>query len=118
MRLIDADSLFDTIKQHEYKLANRFNSIDDGMFTIGIKQAIDEAPTVEAEPVKHGKWTDKHKCSVCGGEAFSEMINVIPQYEYDSDGLIVFSGDYKYDIEYYETDFCPFCGARMNIAEE
>ena len=45
-RLIDADKLIETIKQHHYMLADRLNSLDWGMFTIGIEQAIQEQPTV------------------------------------------------------------------------
>ena len=46
-RLIDADALMDVIRQHEYRLATRQGSIDYGMFTLGIQQAVDEQPTVD-----------------------------------------------------------------------
>ena len=51
MRMIDADALMDTIKQHEYRLATKQGSIDYGMFTSGIQQAVDEQPTIDAVPV-------------------------------------------------------------------
>ena len=51
MRLIDADALMDVIRQHEYPLATKQGSIDYGMFTLGIQQAVDEQPTVDAVPV-------------------------------------------------------------------
>lgn len=41
-RLIDADALMDVIRQHEYRLATKQGSIDYGMFTLGIQQAVDE----------------------------------------------------------------------------
>ena len=47
MRLIDADKLIKTIEEHDYPLADECNSIDRGMFTIGIMQAIDEQPTTQ-----------------------------------------------------------------------
>lgn len=47
MRLIDADKLIKTIEEHDYPLADECNSIDRGMFTIGIMQAIDEQPSVQ-----------------------------------------------------------------------
>ena len=50
-RLIDADALMDVIRQHEYRLATKQGSIDYGMFTLGIQQAVDEQPTVDAAPV-------------------------------------------------------------------
>ena len=50
-RLIDADALMDVIRQHEYRLATKQGSIDYGMFTLAIQQAVDEQPTVDAAPV-------------------------------------------------------------------
>ena len=50
-RLIDANALMDVIKQHEYCLATRCGSVDYGMFTTGIQQAVDEQPTINAVPV-------------------------------------------------------------------
>lgn len=47
MRLIDADKLIKTIEEHDYSLADECGSIDRGMFTIGIMQAIDEQPVVQ-----------------------------------------------------------------------
>lgn len=49
-RLIDADELMKVIEANDYTLRSYYNTTDRGMFTIGIKQAIDEAPTIiEAE---------------------------------------------------------------------
>ena len=50
MRLIDADALMETIQDNEYELLTKHNSKGNGMFTLGIQQAVDEAPTIE--PVK------------------------------------------------------------------
>ena len=51
MRLIKADALMDVIRQHEYLLATKQGSIDYGMFTNGIQQAVDEQPIIDAVPV-------------------------------------------------------------------
>ena len=51
MRLIDANALMDVIRQHEYRLATKQGSIDYGMFTLGIQQAVDEQQTIDAVPV-------------------------------------------------------------------
>lgn len=51
MRLIDGDALMETIRAHDYPLRAYFNSTDNGMFTLGIQQAVDEQPTVDAVPV-------------------------------------------------------------------
>ena len=74
MRLIDADTLMDVIRQHEYRLATKQGSIDYGMFTLGIQQAVDEQQTIDAVPVircrecKHWKPTGSK-----AGNSFSDM---------------------------------------------
>ena len=50
-RLIDADALMNVIRQHEYRLETKQGSIDYGMFTLGIQQAVDEQQTIDAVPV-------------------------------------------------------------------
>ena len=73
-RLIDADAFMNVIRQHEYRLATKNGSIDYGMFTLGIQQAVDEQPTIDAVPVvrcrecKHWKpsWSK-------AGNSFSDM---------------------------------------------
>lgn len=42
MKLIDADALIEVIKKNHYPLRDAFNSLDVGMFTNGIIQAINE----------------------------------------------------------------------------
>ena len=44
MRLIDADALMKVIRENDYPLRSHFNSTDNGMFTIGVQQAVDDAP--------------------------------------------------------------------------
>ena len=49
-RLIDADELLKVIEENSYRLRGVINSTENGMFLSGIRQAIDEAPTIiEAE---------------------------------------------------------------------
>ena len=64
-RLIDADALMDVIRQHEYRLATKQGSIDYGMFTLGIQQAVDEQPTVDAVEVVRCR-----KCKYCDPENY------------------------------------------------
>lgn len=97
MRLIDADALMETIRAHDYPLTAHYNSTDNGMFTLGIQQAVDECPTIEPP---WGEWTyrnnygstesiydDCYVCSACGRE--SETTH----------------------------PFCPLCGAKMKGGE-
>lgn len=52
-RLIDADRLMEVIEKNSYLLKGYYNSLENGMFLTGIKQAIDESPTIiEAEVSK------------------------------------------------------------------
>ena len=87
MRLIDADELI-VFEAHVDGAQNGLRFVP--------AEFIEEAPTIEAEPVKRGKWTRKddrdpyglgavfwYECSNCGG------------------------------IAYYECLYCPNCGAKM-----
>lgn len=75
MRLIDADEIiFDEMAKD---------------FIVAFKHNIDNAPTVDAEPVRHARLVNAHpygECSCCG-----ELIDVRSGYNY-----------------------CPHCGARMD----
>ena len=63
--------------------------------------------------VRHGRWDDEHKCTVCHNEAFYKISNIRPDYDYDWEENLVETGDYIWDIEWVETAYCPNCGARM-----
>lgn len=87
MRLIDADAL----KNADFQ---DFSNTD-------VMAAIDAAPTIDAEPVRRGRWVNKNdmafgygaisgKCSVCGKYSGAWLIN--DRYNY-----------------------CPYCGAKMDI---
>ena len=52
-RLIDADKLMANIRAHDYLLTAMCNSQENGMFTCGIQQVVDEADTIiPAAPAK------------------------------------------------------------------
>lgn len=89
-RLIDADELMEL-----------YDGCDGLSVPIAVvRQNIKDAPTIDAEPVRHGHWievsTTKRdrifKCSVCR--------NVL-----DFDGVNAGRGDANY---------CPNCGAKMD----
>lgn len=90
-RLIDADALIHRLLNTKIVAANLFQ------YANSVTNMIGDAPTIEAEPVRHGYWENANgrpktyirKCSVCGKEAY-------------------FCGrgcSYKY---------CPNCGAKMD----
>lgn len=85
-RLIDADAI-------EYKTLYKEDWLKGtGVEKQGVwKEDIDAMPTVDAEPVRHGKWI-LGKCNRCGEHApFWSMATT-----------------------YYESNYCPNCGARMD----
>lgn len=63
---------------------------------------IDNAPTVDAEPIRHGRWVKQfapnwdmlHKCSLCGHRTHGRLWETSGKIELDT--------------------FCGGCGARMD----
>ena len=93
-RYIEADEL-----REELFESSQFDTYNDYSMVI---DAIDLAPTIEAEPVKHGKWdlvegdcSILARCSVCGR-------NVVGGISWDLKG-----NEYRYK-------YCPNCGAKMD----
>lgn len=81
MRLIDADAI---------PYAQGENGVLDDY---AYRYDINELPTIEAEPVNHGRWLDMEtepKCSVCGKYSVND----------------------KYATMHYA--YCPHCGAKMD----
>ena len=121
-RLIDADALYDDVMERYCKDCEKRKGIKRGkwrvIYEIGeapcracdvddLKMELDETPTIEAEPIRHGRWipsdppdapiTKLYKCSVCG-----------LGYEDDDTDCEV----------YYPWNYCPHCGAKMDEVEE
>lgn len=102
MRLIDADALEDVLVNHGFCYCGE-NEYNDGVadgFLLA-RDDVKEAPTIDAEPIRHGKWTitevfdfKNMTCSSCGW-----------LYEYHA-GMEE------------EWNYCPHCGARMEGVEE
>ena len=93
-RLIDAEGLAKKVNEE----ICRCDCVISTMFARRFKKLIDEQPTIEAEPVKHGEWViakDKDgfamwdACSSCGH------------------GL-------HYVCEGKRFPYCPNCGAKMD----
>lgn len=66
-------------------------------------KCINEAPAVDAEPTRHGKWLfsdyDYFTCSVCGGQYFTDADSTK-----DAEAMLENNAYYPY---------CPYCGASM-----
>lgn len=97
-RLIDANALTDKVDKYIYRItraSNRKLKVGESAILADIKAHIELSPTIEAEPVRHGKWiwNDKCKrvCSVCENPV---------AFMLSKDG-------------WHEGRYCPNCGARM-----
>lgn len=91
MRLIDADELKNEMDKilMPGKDAVLETYIDEIVCTV-----IDDAPTVEAAPVRRGKWDKNHICTACGK-------------------ICITIKDTSGQVMYIETPYCPGCGAKM-----
>lgn len=102
MRLIDADALLKASRIGKVLYFN--DTATDGYTDVLLALEVERATTIEAEPVKHGMWINRRspsgtplcECSVCGDSAISQ------------------NDSWGYPLDYYTTDFCPNCGAKMD----
>jgi DNA-directed RNA polymerase subunit RPC12/RpoP len=104
MRLIDADRL------NDYKALVEIRTDDNALIYSGRRKIvladdIANAPTVDAEPVRHGKWTHNkwsnmrhdYSCSLCGCRI---------------------SGVDPFSLSATAYYYCPECGAKMDEVED
>lgn len=84
-RLIDADELYTVlVKMNDFGELSAKKAV----------RMVSKAPTVDAVPVRHGKWIRDEfgaRCGVCGLYAYRD----------------------KFD-QPWESPYCPMCGARMD----
>ena len=111
MRLIDAEELL-KILQEQQKIGN----VNDSRGRAKAILEVIHAPTVEAEPVKHGTWTVKEYSRTKWIPEESDGINE------DEIGIVKMTEQkcsicQRWTIKFthhIELDFCPYCGARMD----
>jgi hypothetical protein len=92
MRLIDADALVEKAYWHG-EHPDVGNPFAEGVEAVDMSD-IDNAPTIEAEPVRHGRWIkrpDERICPFC------------------NDRHSYFGGK--------EKNYCPNCGAKMDLED-
>ena len=112
MRLIDADALTEVIEDISwYNLYTgcMVNAAKDEVGAwckaVDIIAVLNNAPTIEAEPIKHGRWDDDHKCTNCGSKA---LVEEKPDPYHPCHLLTLF---------YVDSAYCPNCGAKMGLEE-
>lgn len=120
MRLIDANELYERIAEKEelarQRLVDTPSRLPNGSFNpyatryatqlderTTFKFMIADAPTIEAETIKHGRWIEQnnhdweyskeYRCSECG----KHRLVTIPKG--------------------WNWNFCPYCGAKMDEVE-
>lgn len=94
-RLIDADALVERLeKSHEYHART---SREEVLLARDIR-IIKEQPTIDAEPVRHGRWIMR------GGKRYCSYCNKRACVTRDRE-------DFWYTVG---TEYCPTCGAIMD----
>ena len=99
MRLIDAEKLAEVLNRYLAQLRNSGISVGLRMGINTCLTFLNNANTIEAEPVKHGRWVEKEKytfgimydCSLC-------------------ENRILDNG--------HQWNYCPNCGAKMDGGEK
>lgn len=103
-RCIDADKL----RKDVLDLPNPYNGFSDTYDKELIVDLIDEQPTVDAVPVRHGRWIDKPRCH-------SSALWKYPVVECSKCGAI-FCDLINNHREIYH--YCPKCGCVMDEVDE
>lgn len=98
MRLIDAEEL-NTILDEE---SQKDWSLPKALLIGFAKQILNDAPTVDAEPIRHGHWEDD-------GQRFGSD-NKCAIYECDQCGETI----WVYLKDHRRWSYCPQCGSKMS----
>lgn len=106
MRLIDADALEDVLVNHGFYYCNE-SDYSDGVawgFLLA-RDDVREAPTIEAEPIRHAKLmrTEAYPHKLYCGECFNTLI---PNDE-------AVEQNWTLKLRY-----CMYCGAKLDEVEE
>ena len=101
MRLIDADKLYIAfLKAHkDIYVENRYEGSSSGFSTILVERILNAQPTIEAEPVRYGKWVKLGQRTYGGGRNYTHYCSECGKHGFDD----------------YER--CHGCGARMDGEE-
>lgn len=97
IRLINAQDAFNVLSDYYHHSTH--------VQHLALQEALNKVPTVDAEPVRHGKWVPKY-IRICGQDWVSGM----KCSECGEDAL-------NAEGDEFLTDYCPNCGARMDEDE-
>lgn len=117
MRLIDADALIENLKNMccADNSIQRRKIVDSTLHEL-MPQVIDDEPTIEVEPVKHGTWAAKKPSRMKwipdeNDDITEEETTIEDMIEQKCSICQRWSIKFAYHIE---MNFCPKCGARMD----
>lgn len=111
MRLIDGDALREAMYHEAFETDSDMQKWDSGCWIRYkmFENAIKAAPTIEAEPVKHGRW--EHGKEISRTMLGNETIAI----DYEDWHCSVCGRRYKEYVLPYR--YCPNCGAKMDEEE-
>lgn len=111
MRLIDADELKQQFVDKLIRVGLPSEKAEEFAKTAfdAIFKTIDATPTIEAEPVKHGRWIKERVHNLHNGEKRNAR-------ECSECGAIYFVYDMANAIDEVPR-YCPNCGAKMDLDE-
>lgn len=109
MRLIDADALY-------VEVTERYRDIKAGSYPFNIvaydmARLVENAPTVDAEPVRHGRWLSAYEYAIKVGVTDMERLE-----EAKKDNLWKFCNDCEQQVKGFY-NYCPNCGVKMDEVE-
>lgn len=114
MRLIDADKLIDSFYKFFKSYEGQWEEDQPQYWADNMAVVVDDAPTVEAEPIRHGQWirTEAYPhrvvCSECH-KTYVRNENII-EGRYKGDEIV--------PIYCTEAEYCPHCGAKMDEIDD
>ena len=101
---IEREALKSKLKNMEATSPNKVyqNAMEDMIYYF-IPKIIDEIPSADVAPVRHGYWYNRggrFRCSVCDNKALLKDIGG--------------TGGWSHEYEQQKSPYCPNCGARMD----
>lgn len=97
MRPIDADALKSTIRKYEFNAPNeRYKQGGKCVLNFYMPKIIDDAPTIDAGSLRHGKWKKIQNFAQC-----SECMHEV-----------------NWGSKDFLSPYCPNCGAKMDGGTE
>lgn len=114
IRLIDANEIANGMDQYFCNVCSSSDGERCRDCEINeVLRLIDNTPTVEAQPVKHGYWEEKPSYAEDKALGFDFQI-VCSECDLQNSYFIFGEGDEPEEKTFIRSKYCPNCGARMD----